>query len=60
MQQYPDVEQQPATEDWHEHEKWSFQKVFTDLGQWEYDDASKAAEYKTHWEALRAWHAAYS
>eukprot|EP00965_Chrysotila_dentata_P224117 6193992-Pleurochrysis_carterae.AAC.1 len=60
MRGYPDVNNYPGVEDWLPMEKWSMQKVFDDIYQWDYVDKSKAAMYQCQWEALCAWHTAYS
>lgn len=60
MCQYPDVAEQPANEPWLEQDAWSFQRVFSDLYNWKYDDPAKAQTCREHWAALRAWHTAYS
>eukprot|EP00965_Chrysotila_dentata_P247993 6208080-Pleurochrysis_carterae.AAC.1 len=57
---YPDVEDDSGLEEWLPAEKWSMDKVLTDIIRWVYDDFSLTTARKDEWNALRAWHRAYA
>eukprot|EP00965_Chrysotila_dentata_P080246 2647510-Pleurochrysis_carterae.AAC.1 len=60
MHHYPDVKDDPGLEEWLPADKWSMDKVFSDINRWVYDDGSKVTQRKAEWNALRAWHRAYA
>eukprot|EP00965_Chrysotila_dentata_P088236 2913619-Pleurochrysis_carterae.AAC.1 len=60
MRGYFDTDTSPEVEDWLPPEKWSFSKVFDDINRWTFSDTVKTPKYRRQWQALKAWHSAYS
>eukprot|EP00965_Chrysotila_dentata_P029085 967199-Pleurochrysis_carterae.AAC.1 len=52
MANYPDVRDDPGVKEWLPREKWSFQREFHDIANWNYMGSGNASAYGEQWAAL--------